>query len=64
MYEFTYLFFCNDKRCKHCIGLPATCSGKRKAALTKMRTLCKEILTGYEEAMAYGGPTYKKDNGI
>lgn len=37
---------------------------KRKPALTKLRQLCKEILIGYEEAMEYGGPTYKKDKGI
>ena len=37
---------------------------KRKAALTKLRQLCKEVLKGYEEGMAYGGPTYKKDNYI
>jgi len=37
---------------------------ERKQALTKLRKLCKEILIGYEETMAYGGPTYKKDNGI
>lgn len=37
---------------------------KRKAAITKLRNLCKEILIGYEESMAYGGPTYQKDNGI
>lgn len=37
---------------------------KRKAALTKLRKLCKEILVGYEETMAYGEPTYKKDKGI
>ena len=36
----------------------------RKPALTKLRNLCKEILTGYEEAMAYGGPTYSKEKGI
>lgn len=37
---------------------------KRKAALTKLRKLCKQIMIGYEESMAYGGPTYKKDKGI
>ena len=37
---------------------------KRKAALTKLRKLCKEVLKGYEESIAYGGPTYKKDKGI
>jgi len=36
----------------------------RKAVLKKLRKLCKEILIGYEESMAYGGPTYKKDKGI
>ena len=37
---------------------------ERKAALTKLRKLCKEILIGYEEAIVYGGPAYKKDNDI
>jgi len=37
---------------------------ERKAALTKLRLLCKEVLKGYKEEMAYGGPTYKRDNGI
>jgi len=37
---------------------------KRKAALTQLRKLCKEVLKGYKESMACGGPTYKKDNGI
>jgi uncharacterized protein YdhG (YjbR/CyaY superfamily) len=36
----------------------------RKAVLTKLRKLCKENLVGYEERMAYGTPTYKKDKGI
>lgn len=37
---------------------------KRKAALAKLRKLCKQILVGYEESMAYGGPTYKSAKGI
>lgn len=37
---------------------------KRKAALTNMRMICKEILTGYTEVMAYGGPAYQKNKGI
>ncbi len=37
---------------------------KRKEALTKLRQLCREVLKGYEEGMAYGGPTYMKDKGI
>lgn len=28
---------------------------KRIASLTKLRKLCKEILIGYKESMAYGG---------
>jgi len=28
----------------------------RKEALTKLRKLCKEILIGYKESMACGGP--------
>ena len=36
----------------------------RKEVLIKIRNLCKEILSGYEENMEYGGPTYKKDKGI
>ena len=37
---------------------------KRKAALMKLRKLCKEILVGYEESLAYGGAGYKKDKGF
>lgn len=37
---------------------------KRKEALTKLRKLCKEVLKGYKESMAYGAPSYKKDQGI
>lgn len=37
---------------------------KRKAALTKLRQLCREGLKGCEEAMAYKRPTYKKEKRI
>lgn len=37
---------------------------ERRKALTQIRKLCKEILIGYDESMAYGGPTYEKDKGI
>lgn len=37
---------------------------ERKHVFIKLRKLCKEILVGYKEAMAYGGPTYHKDKGI
>jgi uncharacterized protein YdhG (YjbR/CyaY superfamily) len=37
---------------------------KAKASLMKLRSLFKTVLAGYEESMAYGGPTYKKDKGI
>ena len=31
---------------------------ERKAALKRLRELCLETLTGYEESMAYGMPSY------
>lgn len=36
---------------------------ERRAALTHLRELCREILTGYEETMEYGGPVYKRKGG-
>jgi uncharacterized protein YdhG (YjbR/CyaY superfamily) len=36
---------------------------KRLAALVRIRQLCLDTLKGYEESMAYGGPTYSK-NGV
>ena len=33
---------------------------ERKAALTKLRDLCRAELTDFEEAMEYGGPTYSR----
>ncbi|MBC7876429.1 MAG: DUF1801 domain-containing protein [Anaerolineales bacterium] len=36
---------------------------ERKAALLKLRELCIKHLTGFEEAMLYGGPTYSR-NGV
>lgn len=39
-------------------------STERQAYLAKVRELCLEVLTGYEEAMAYGGPVYKRDGVI
>lgn len=35
----------------------------RKAALKKLRALCRTTLTGFEESMEYGGPCYKR-NGV
>ena len=32
----------------------------RRAALTRLRELCRETLVGYEEGMEYGLPSYKK----
>ena len=34
-----------------------------KAALKKLRALCRTTLTGFEECMEYGGPCYKR-NGV
>lgn len=36
---------------------------KRVAVWSMLRTLCKEVLIGYEEHMAYGMPAYAK-NGL
>jgi len=36
---------------------------ERRAVLIKLRDLCRGILQGYEEAMEYGMPVYKK-NGV
>lgn len=36
---------------------------ERKAVLTHLRDLCRSLLLGYEEAMEYGGPVYKR-NGV
>lgn len=33
---------------------------KRINALKLLRTICKEVLVGYEESMAYKMPSYKK----
>jgi len=38
--------------------------GNRKEALTKLRQLCKEILKGYKESMAYKMPSYEKDGTV
>ena len=36
---------------------------ERKAALKKLRALCRATLTGFEESMIYGGPCYSR-NGV
>jgi len=36
---------------------------ERRAALEKLRKLCRSILQGYDETMEYGMPVYKK-NGV
>ena len=36
---------------------------ERKAALKKLRDLCRLTLTGFEESMEYGGPCYSR-NGV
>ncbi len=33
----------------------------RKAALKKLRDLCRATLTGFKESMEYGGPCYSRD---
>jgi uncharacterized protein YdhG (YjbR/CyaY superfamily) len=34
---------------------------ERRAAIEKLRSLCRQSLTGYEECMEYGMPGYKRD---
>lgn len=36
---------------------------ERRATLKKLRALCRSTLTGFDESMEYGGPSYKR-NGI
>jgi len=36
----------------------------RQPALIRLRELCLTTLTGYEESMQYGGPTYSRDHSI
>jgi len=33
---------------------------ERKEALTRLRDLCRAALTGFEEGMEYGGPSYSR----
>ena len=37
---------------------------KRMDALIRLRAMCREILTGYEESMVYGMPCYAKDGTV
>jgi uncharacterized protein YdhG (YjbR/CyaY superfamily) len=34
---------------------------ERREALNRLRDLCRDILTGFEETMDYGGPSYKRN---
>lgn len=34
---------------------------ERRAAITKLRALCKKNLVGFEESIDYGMPVYKRD---
>jgi hypothetical protein len=36
----------------------------RREALTKLRRLCREMVKGFEERMAYGGPCYARNGAI
>lgn len=37
---------------------------ERRAALTKLRRLCRATLTGFEESMQYGGPSYSRNGEV
>lgn len=34
---------------------------ERQEALLKLRAMCRELLTDFEETMDYGGPSYKRN---
>jgi uncharacterized protein YdhG (YjbR/CyaY superfamily) len=36
----------------------------RKAALKKLRELCRSTLTGFKESMEYGGPCYSRNGEV
>lgn len=37
---------------------------ERRAAIRKLRSLCRQNLTGYEECMEYGMPGYKRNGAL
>jgi len=37
---------------------------ERRPAIEKLRRLCRQHLTGYEECMAYGMPAYKRNGAV
>jgi len=37
---------------------------ERRAAIEKLRTLCRKNLTGYEECMEFGMPGYKRNGSL
>ena len=37
---------------------------ERQEALTRLRELCRAELTGFEETMDYGGPSYKRNGEV
>ena len=37
---------------------------ERHAALTRLRDLCRTHLTGFEESMQYGGPSYSRNGEV
>jgi uncharacterized protein YdhG (YjbR/CyaY superfamily) len=37
---------------------------ERQEVLIRLRHLCRSLLTGFEEAMDYGGPSYKRNGEV
>jgi uncharacterized protein YdhG (YjbR/CyaY superfamily) len=37
---------------------------ERQEALHRLRELCRTLLTGFEESMDYGGPSYKRNGEV
>jgi uncharacterized protein YdhG (YjbR/CyaY superfamily) len=40
------------------------CPAERRAALKRLRDLCRTALTGLEESMTYGGPCYSRNGEV
>jgi len=50
-----------QSKAKDVTGYLLEAEPERQEYLAKLRELCREVLTGYEEGMDYGMPCYKKD---
>ena len=42
----------------------AELDGERRAPIMRLRTLCKQVLKGFEECMQYGMPCYRRNGTV